>query len=66
MLNPDKAIKGIECCIRTATSDVTCEEVECPYYSKHDQARLICWTNLNRDALRLIRSAYQKQAKEDS
>lgn len=61
MANADKAIKGLECCIRMITSDVTCREIGCPYYSKEDQARLICWTDLNRDALNLIRKAYAQK-----
>lgn len=65
MADAEKAIKGLECCIRMITSDVSCREIGCPYYSKDDQARLICWTDLNRDALNLIRKAYGKKAKDD-
>ena len=61
MPDVDKAIKGVECCIRMTTSDVSCEELKCPYYSKHDQARLICWIDLNRDVLNLIRKAYKNE-----
>ena len=60
MADAEKTIKGLECCIRMTTSDVSCREIGCPYYSKDDQARLICWTDLNRDALNLIRYAYKR------
>ena len=63
MANAEKAIKGLECCLRMIASDITCRELECPYYSRNDQARLICWTNLNRDALNLIRNAYKEETK---
>lgn len=53
-----KTMNGLECCIRMISSNITCEEIKCPYYSKHDQTKLNCWKNLNRDALNLIRTAY--------
>lgn len=59
-----KTIKGLECCIRMITSDVSCREINCPYYDKNDQARLICWTNLNRDALNIIRSTVKEHNHE--
>lgn len=65
MADAEKVIKGLECCIRMITSDVSCKEIKCPYYSKDDQTRLVCWTNLNRNALSLIRNAYGKKAEND-
>ena len=61
MPDPNKTIKGLECCLRMISNDITCAELKCPYYSKQDQARLICWTDMNRDALSLIRNAYNKE-----
>lgn len=52
-----KAEKGLECCILQAENDVCCREIECPYYDPDDSANLLCWTKLNRDAIRVIESS---------
>ena len=51
----ERVIKGLECCIKQAENDVYCEDIGCPYHEPtNDRARLMCWTKLNKDALRLL------------
>jgi len=50
-----KVKKGLRCCIKQADNDIYCEQLGCPYYEPvKDHARLMCWTKLNRDALKLL------------
>ena len=51
-----KVIKGLECCIKQAENDVYCKDLDCPYYEKADSCRLVCWTNLNKDALVILKT----------
>jgi len=53
--NVKKVRKGLECCIKQIEKDIYCDQLNCPYYNpKMDHARLLCWTKLNKDALKLI------------
>lgn len=51
----DRVIHGLECCIKQAENDIYCEHMDCPYFEPvKDSGRLLCWTKLNKDALRLL------------
>lgn len=57
----DRVIKGLECCIKQAENDIYCERMACPYYEPvNDGGRLLCWTRLNRDALKLLKAVIER------
>ena len=53
MIDREKVIKGLECCIRHGeNAEVGCgRKDECPY----EQNGLKCWLDLNRDALAMLK-----------
>lgn len=52
----DRVIHGLECCIKQAENDIYCEHMNCPYFEPvRDNMRLLCWTKLNKDALKLLK-----------
>ena len=56
-----RVIKGLECCIKQAENDIYCERMACPYYEPvNDDGRLLCWTRLNRDALKLLKAVIER------
>ena len=55
--------RGLECCIQQANVDIYCKDLNCPYYGPIDSVRLVCWTKLNKDCLKLI-DEQKKQIEE--
>ena len=62
MKQAEKVKKGLRCCIKQADNDIYCEQLGCPYYEPvKDHARLMCWTKLNRDALKILEEMIELQ-----
>ena len=57
----EKAIKGIECCLRR--DELNCIE-NCPYYTVEGHNAHGCWIPLNHDALALLKAYKQRKALE--
>ena len=59
----EKAISGLEHCITQGTECCSCKDfdVPCPYYT--NEARLMCWINLYKDALELLKEQRISQMK---
>ena len=58
MIDREKVIKGLECCIdQGANEEFDCRK--CPYYVS--PARLACWINLQIDAVELLKEQEPKK-----
>lgn len=63
MADREKVIKGLEYCIKQATTTENCTDTKaCPYYES--TARLTCWIDLNLDALELLKAQEWISVKE--
>lgn len=56
MIDQEKVIRGLECCIKQGENDIYCRDLDCPYQDENDSCRLVCWTKLNKDALSLLKA----------
>lgn len=55
MPDREKVIRGLECCIKQGENAVYRRDLDCPYQDKNHSCRLVCWTNLNKDAIALLK-----------